>query len=63
MSGIVVTRIAVAVAGMVVWAYGAREDHPTARWIGIGLIAVSLLLRFVGPRPSRGGHDEESADL
>lgn len=57
MSGVVIARITVAVAGMVVWAYGAREDLPAARWIGIALIAAALLLRFVGPRPSRGAGD------
>lgn len=61
MSGVVVARIVVAVAGMVVWAYGAREDLPTARWIGIALIAAALLLRFVGPRPSRDPGNEETS--
>ena len=60
MSGIVAARIVVAAAGVLVWAYGAREDHPTARWIGIALIAAALLLRFIGPRPSRDAG--ESAD-
>ena len=59
MNGIVVTRILVAVAGIIVWAYGARYDHATARWIGIGFIAAAMLLRFAGERPVRRREDEE----
>lgn len=59
MSGIVVARIVVAVAGIIVWAYGARYDHATARWIGIGFIAAAMLLRFAGARPGRDRASDE----
>ena len=59
MNGVVVARIVVAVAGIIVWAYGARYDHATARWIGIALIAAAMLLRFAGPRPGRGAESGE----
>jgi hypothetical protein len=44
-------RVAVAVVGILVWAYGARVDDATIRLVGIGLLMVALLLRFVPRRP------------
>ena len=57
-----VLRVIVALVGVIVWAYGAREDHELSRWIGIAIIVVAMFLRFAGPRPSRGSGDAESAD-
>jgi hypothetical protein len=39
-------RFALAVAGILVWAYGLRIDDRTIRWGGIALLAVAVLLRF-----------------
>lgn len=44
-------KVALAVVGILVWAYGARVDNPHVRWAGIGLLAVAFLLRFL----RRGG--------
>jgi hypothetical protein len=43
-------RFAVAVAGILVWAYGYRADDAAIRWVGIALLAVAVLLRFWAPR-------------
>jgi hypothetical protein len=43
-------RLAVATIGIVVWAWAIKVDDPRLRLIGIVLLAVSLLLRWFGPR-------------
>lgn len=49
-------RLACAVVGILVWAYGYRVDDPTLRLIGIVGLAVALGLRFV-PKRFRGEDD------
>jgi hypothetical protein len=39
-------RFAIAVLGILVWAYGYRADDATIRLVGIALLAVAVLLRF-----------------
>jgi hypothetical protein len=39
-------RFALAAAGLLVWSYGYRADDPTIRWVGIGFLVASLLMRF-----------------
>ncbi|HEX7546632.1 MAG TPA: hypothetical protein VF368_07875 [Gemmatimonadaceae bacterium] len=53
MNPVLIARIALAVAGIVVWGLGARMDNGQLRWTGIGLLALSLLLRFAKGRPNR----------
>ena len=43
-------RIAIAAVGLVIWFYGSSNDHEMARWIGIAMLAVATLLRFIRPR-------------
>lgn len=50
MTWLLKVRIAVAVMGIVVWAYAVKADDPRLRLAGIVLLAVSLLLRWFGPR-------------
>lgn len=50
MISIVWVRFALAVIGLIVWAYGYRFDDSMFRWVGIGFLAVAVLLRFA-PRP------------
>lgn len=50
MSWLLKARIAVAVMGIVVWAYAVKVEDPRLRLTGIVLLAVSLLLRWFGPR-------------
>jgi hypothetical protein len=40
-------RVTIALAGLVVFGYGIRNDNWTVRWVGIGCLVVALVLRFV----------------
>ena len=44
-------KIAVAVLGITIWAFGYRYDDSTLRWIGIAVLAAAALMRFYRPRP------------
>jgi hypothetical protein len=44
-------KLALALAGVVVFGVSVRLDNPTLRWVAIGLFSVALLLRFVKDRP------------
>lgn len=46
-------KIACAVLGLVVWGYGYKVDSPTLRWIGIGFLALAVVLRLL-PKRLRG---------
>jgi len=52
-TGPVALRATVFLVGLAVFTYGARTDAPTVRWIGIALLAVAFLLRFVDPARRR----------
>jgi len=53
MTGLVTLRATVALVGILVFVYGARADLETVRWVGIALIGVAFLLRFVDPARRR----------
>lgn len=55
MSALPWIKVAIAVLGITVWAFGFRQDDSTIRWIGIALIGVAALLRFYRPRPRHKG--------
>lgn len=44
-------KLALAIAGIAMWAYGARVGDGRLQWGGIVLVAVALALRFVRPKP------------
>jgi hypothetical protein len=46
MTRLLTTRIVLALFGVAVWGYGQRTAKPEMRLVGIGILAVSLLLRF-----------------
>ena len=48
-------RLAIALVGVVVWGYGYSVEDRRITLAGIILLAISLMLRFAGPRPSRRG--------
>lgn len=50
-------RLAVALVGAAVWFTSVRFDHERGRLVGIVILAVALLLRFV-PRQYHGPDDE-----
>ena len=56
MSAITWIKVAVAVLGITIWAYGFRQDDAVIRWVGIAVIACAALMRFYRPR-SRGPGD------
>jgi hypothetical protein len=39
-------RFALAAIGLLLCGYGIRVDDAMIRWVGIGFLAVALLLRF-----------------
>jgi hypothetical protein len=45
-------KVALVVAGILVWAYGVRVDDRTITWIGIAFLVAAFLLRFVRRRRS-----------
>ena len=40
-------RLALALAGVATWGWGVKIDRNEVRWLGIALIGLSLLLRFI----------------
>jgi len=44
---IVVLKIACALAGIGMFAWGVRSEDSVVRWVGIALVVVAFLLRFV----------------
>jgi hypothetical protein len=48
---IVWLRFGIAAIGLLIWAYGYRVDDTTIRWVGIGFLAIAVLLRFAPRRP------------
>ncbi len=54
MTPLTVAKLALALSGLLVFGYGVRADLTTIRWIGVALVAVAALLRFVPTRPPRG---------
>ena len=43
-------KLALGGVGVFIWAYGARVDDARIRWVGIALLAVAFLLRFLRRR-------------
>ena len=50
MERVTVVKIACALAGVGVFAYGVRTEDSVVRWVGIALVIVAFLLRFVKKR-------------
>ena len=45
-------KLVIAAVGVAVFLTGARLGMQPVRWIGIALVAVAFLLRFIGSRPT-----------
>ena len=43
-------RTALALIGVAVWGWGYRTDDPQVRLVGMAILVVTLLLRFVPKR-------------
>ena len=50
MDRITVLKIALALAGVGIFAYGVRSDDTLFRWVGIACVVAAFLLRFVKKR-------------
>ncbi|HKG91697.1 MAG TPA: hypothetical protein VKA84_07405 [Gemmatimonadaceae bacterium] len=53
MTHLTTIKIVLAVVGLLVFGYGVSQDDNRARIIGIVIVGVGAVLRFVGPRPPR----------
>jgi hypothetical protein len=40
-------KLGLAIAGIILWGYGARADIEWLRWTGIGFLAASVLVRVL----------------
>lgn len=49
----VIAKLVMAGAGIAIFLMGVRTQNDLLRWIGIGLVTVAFLLRFVGRRNRR----------
>ena len=48
MTPLVAWRAAIAIAGIVVFMWGAKTQNRLVSWVGIACLIVALALRFVG---------------
>ena len=51
MDRVTIAKVACALVGLAIFAYGIRTDNNVVRWVGIGLVIVAFLLRFVRKKP------------
>jgi hypothetical protein len=43
-------KLAIAAVGLFVWGFGMRADDARIRWVGIAMLAIAFLLRFLPVR-------------
>jgi hypothetical protein len=53
-------RVAFAVIGIAIWGYAVASDRENLRLVGIALLALSLILRFM-PGGTHRRHKDDSA--
>ena len=58
MTRFMMARIVLAVIGVLVWGYGIARDDANVRIVGIGILALTLVLRFA-PRRIQRDNDEQ----
>lgn len=49
-----IAKLVITAAGLAVFLTGVRIESTLLRWIGIGLVTVAFLLRFLGRGARRG---------
>ena len=52
-SGILRHRLLLSAVGFAIWAYGARSDQRPLLWVGLGIMALALVSRFIRPSDPR----------
>ncbi len=50
MTAVQIAKVVLAVAGLVVFLLGIQSGQDLLRWIGISLVVVAWLLRFIKPK-------------
>ena len=50
MRALLIVRTVLALIGVAVWGWGYRSDDPQIRLVGMAILLVTLLLRFVPKR-------------
>lgn len=55
-------KLGLAIAGIILWGYGARADVEWLRWAGIAFLAASVLVRIVFRRLSPSDHQPLDGD-
>lgn len=50
MKALLLARLLLAAIGVVVWGYGNASEQPRFMYAGMGILVVTLLLRFVPKR-------------
>jgi len=49
-SGFIAVKVGLAIIGVILFGYGVSADNIMLRWLGIGFLAASVLLRFLPKR-------------
>lgn len=42
-------KLALAASGLIVWGLGVRNGDATLTWLGIAMLVVAVILRFIRP--------------
>ena len=56
-------KLGLALAGIILWAYGARADIEWLRLVGIGFLAASVIVRLWFRRQARVDEDEPNDSI
>ena len=60
MDRVTLAKVACALVGVAIFAFGVRTENPVFRWVGIAFVVIAFLLRFVKKRtPERTPEDTE----
>ena len=59
MNTLVRLKLALVVIGLIIWAWGSRVDDSYLRIVGIVVLLIAVLMRFVGPRRAKQTPEDE----
>lgn len=48
-SAILRLRLTLTAFGFAIWAYGARSNQRPVLWVGLGIMSLALVARFIRP--------------
>ena len=48
-SGILRLRLTLTAFGFAIWAYGARSNQRPVLWVGLGIMSLARVARFIRP--------------